>query len=165
MHRRRFLIQGCQAGAFLAGLPAVSAWAREHASAAPGSDLETLAVMVRGLLPHDFLTDQDYVGFARRIDARLGQDPAFGELVATGIEKMNAASGGNWLTTTEDDKVKVLEALADDAWFGQLLNAAIDTLYQDPAVYRKLGYEGSAVEFGGYLNRGFDDIDWLPVGD
>lgn len=165
MHRRRFLIQGCQAGAFLAGLPTVSAWAREHATAAPAADLETLAVMVRGLLPHDFLTDDDYVGFARRIDARLGQEPAFSELVATGIEQMNAASSGNWLDASEADKVRVLAAIADDAYFGQLLNAAIDTLYQDPAVYRKLGYEGSAIEFGGYLNRGFDDIDWLPAGD
>jgi hypothetical protein len=24
------------------------------------------------------------------------------------------------------------------------------------------GYEGSSVEKGGYLGRGFDDIAWLP---
>jgi hypothetical protein len=25
-----------------------------------------------------------------------------------------------------------------------------------------VGYGGSAIEQGGYINRGFDEIDWLP---
>ncbi|UCG73907.1 MAG: hypothetical protein JSV45_05910 [Chromatiales bacterium] len=171
MQRRRFLAQtlktalGAKAALLLGGLPAVSAWAANHDTAVAARDLETLAVIVRGLLPHDFLTDEDYVGFAQRIDARLGTNPAFRQLITDGIASMNAASGGNWLDANDDDKVRVLETLQDEASFGQFLNAAIDTLYQDPAVYRKLGYEGSAIEFGGYLNRGFDDIDWLPAKD
>lgn len=171
MQRRRFLAQtlktalGAKTSLLLGGLPAVSAWAANHDTAVASRDLETLAVMVRGLLPHDFLTDENYVGFARRIDARLGRDPAFQQLVADGIQKMNRASGGSWLNASADDKVQVLTALQDEPVFSQLLNASIDTLYQDPAVYRRLGYEGSAIDFGGYLNRGFDDIDWLPAED
>ena len=38
----------------------------------------------------------------------------------------------------------------------------ISNLYNDPAVWKKLGFEGSSAEFGGYLSRGFDDIAWLP---
>jgi len=163
MQRRRFLTRGFKAALLVAGLPAVSAWAREHDTALPPDDLETLAVMVRGLLPHDFLSDEDYVGFARRIDARLGSDPAFEKLITEGIEAQNAASGGSWLAASAEDKLRVLQILEKEPYFGQLLNASIDTLYQDPAVYRRLGYEGSAIEFGGYLNRGFGDIDWLPA--
>jgi hypothetical protein len=29
-------------------------------------------------------------------------------------------------------------------------------------VYRFFGFEGSSVEQGGYIHRGFDDIGWLP---
>jgi hypothetical protein len=29
-------------------------------------------------------------------------------------------------------------------------------------VYRFFGFEGSSVEHGGYIDRGFDDIGWLP---
>ena len=29
-------------------------------------------------------------------------------------------------------------------------------------VYRFFGFEGSSVEHGGYIQRGFDDIGWLP---
>jgi hypothetical protein len=30
-------------------------------------------------------------------------------------------------------------------------------------VHELLGYEGPAYEKGGYLHRGFDDLDWLPT--
>ena len=35
-------------------------------------------------------------------------------------------------------------------------------LYDDHEVWDLLGYEGSSFEKGGYLHRGFDDLDWLP---
>jgi hypothetical protein len=28
-------------------------------------------------------------------------------------------------------------------------------------VWKVLGYEGPSAELGGYINRGFSDIDWL----
>jgi len=39
----------------------------------------------------------------------------------------------------------------------------ITALYNQKDVWTKLGYEGSSAEFGGYLHRGFDDIDWLDA--
>jgi len=35
-------------------------------------------------------------------------------------------------------------------------------LYDDREVWNLLGYEGPSYDKGGYLNRGFDDLDWLP---
>jgi hypothetical protein len=43
---------------------------------------------------------------------------------------------------------------------GSLVGA--DGPYNLPAVWKKLGYQGSSWQFGGYLNRGFGDIAWLP---
>ena len=40
--------------------------------------------------------------------------------------------------------------------------ATINNLYTNLLVYRFFSFEGSSVEHGGYINRGFDDIDWLP---
>ena len=31
-----------------------------------------------------------------------------------------------------------------------------------PSCGQALGYEGSSFEQGGYLHRGFNDLDWLP---
>jgi len=38
------------------------------------------------------------------------------------------------------------------------------SLYNQHDVWTKLGYEGPSWEKGGYLERGFNDIDWLPEG-
>jgi hypothetical protein len=39
------------------------------------------------------------------------------------------------------------------------------SLYSDLAVTRGFGYQGPSLGQGGYLHRGFDDIDWLPGDD
>jgi hypothetical protein len=38
----------------------------------------------------------------------------------------------------------------------------ITSLYDDREVWSLLGYEGPSFAQGGYLKRGFDDLDWLP---
>jgi hypothetical protein len=35
-------------------------------------------------------------------------------------------------------------------------------LYDSAEVWDLLGYEGPSFDKGGYLHRGFDDLDWLP---
>ena len=38
----------------------------------------------------------------------------------------------------------------------------LGTLYASPIAYAYFGYEGEAFSKGGYLTRGFDELDWLP---
>ena len=40
--------------------------------------------------------------------------------------------------------------------------ATLAGLYANDMVARAFGFEGSSVEYGGYVNRGFDDLGWLP---
>jgi hypothetical protein len=171
MQRRQFLAHsvklalGARAGVLLSGsLPAV-AWATSHSTNLSTADIQTLAVMARALLPHDFLTADDYLMVAVGIDRRVAGDAALRDLIRVGIVQMNAGSDGDWLAAPLDAKLAVLGELQDEAFFSQVLNSAIDTLYRNPAIYRRLGYQGSSIEFGGYLHRGFDDIDWLPAQD
>jgi hypothetical protein len=35
-------------------------------------------------------------------------------------------------------------------------------LYDDREVWDFIGYPGASFDQGGYLHRGFDDLDWLP---
>ncbi len=37
----------------------------------------------------------------------------------------------------------------------------IFSFYGDPVVWKFLGYEGPSNDLGGYVNRGFGDIEWL----
>jgi hypothetical protein len=43
-----------------------------------------------------------------------------------------------------------------------LKSIVVEVLFRDPALWDIVGYGGSAVEQGGYLNNGFDTITWLP---
>lgn len=40
--------------------------------------------------------------------------------------------------------------------------AIMSGLYNDLSVTSQFGYQGPSLEQGGYLQRGFDDLDWLP---
>ncbi|MHA7819609.1 MAG: hypothetical protein ACX930_08200 [Erythrobacter sp.] len=40
--------------------------------------------------------------------------------------------------------------------------AVLTGLYGDLEVTSAFGYQGPSIEFGGYLENGFDDLDWLP---
>ena len=59
----------------------------------------------------------------------------------------------------------MLESQQGEPYFGLVLNTAIDTIYRNPEVWALVGYEGSSLEKGGYLTRGFDDISWLESAD
>ena len=41
-------------------------------------------------------------------------------------------------------------------------STAVVEVYSDERDLAAVGYEGPSFDQGGYLNRGFDDLDWLP---
>jgi hypothetical protein len=55
-----------------------------------------------------------------------------------------------------------LASLEGTPFFAALRAGTVEVLYRSPEVFALVGYGGSAIEYGGYLNRGFDEIDWLP---
>ena len=57
---------------------------------------------------------------------------------------------------------RALEAIAADPFFQTIRFKTIAVLYNDPLVWQAFGYEGEAFEYGGYIERGFDDLGWLP---
>ena len=46
-------------------------------------------------------------------------------------------------------------------FFSDMLNKTQAYFYGNKNVWPKFGYEGSSWEKGGYINRGFNDLDWL----
>jgi hypothetical protein len=42
-----------------------------------------------------------------------------------------------------------------------MLQRTRDDLFNNPVVWAHIGYGGSSLQFGGYVNRGLNDIDWL----
>ncbi|MCC7411486.1 MAG: hypothetical protein IT495_07635 [Gammaproteobacteria bacterium] len=148
--RRRVLALAARLSAVLAAAYAADP---RIVLAAPDDDdaRATLAATVRVLFPHDQLAADVYAGAAAAILEVARTAPDTQRSLAEGL----AALG-------PDPSARALHDVEGTPFF-QLIHAkAFETIYRDPRTWQLLGYGGSSFEFGGYVNRGFDDIDWLP---
>jgi len=143
--------------AIMIALPgcAPEVWLREK-------DERALLRMARLLYPHDALADEIYANVLQPLLARAYEDGALASNLRAGFETLDRATGREWRTAPPSNQLEALKRIEDEAFFETVRNAVRTQLYQRKEVWELIGYEGSSVEYGGYLERGFDDIDWLP---
>jgi hypothetical protein len=149
----------CVAGAgFIAAPDAV--WALEVTNISE-HEMATLVQMARDIYPHDRLVDQYYVVAVKGYDAEDKK-----QMVADGIAALDAAAKAaghadyasvGW----EEDRVKLLQAMEDTPFFQTVRGGLVTGLYNQKEIWPLFGYEGESYSKGGYIDRGFDDIDWL----
>ncbi|RMF88226.1 MAG: hypothetical protein D6736_11065 [Nitrospinota bacterium] len=82
-----------------------------------------------------------------------------------GVAALDAVYSVQWLELSDGYKLKALHHLEGTSFFQTVRSFMVGSagLYNQPLVWRYFGYEGPAWEFGGYLDRGFDDIAWVPT--
>ena len=112
----------------------------------------TVLRAARAMYPHDGLPDEAYEKVVRKLEADAAAD---GGIAATIDEGVAALGDG------EIDEA-LLRKHADDPFVALLQSTAVVELYDNPLVWNAFGYEGPSTHLGGYKNRGFDDLDWLP---
>ena len=88
------------------------------------------------------------------------------EGIEAGIAALNEAAReagfDSYLGTLwEADRVKILRSMEDTDFFQQIRSGLVTGLYNQKAIWPIFGYEGESYSQGGYINRGFDDINWL----
>ncbi|MES2336100.1 MAG: Twin-arginine translocation pathway signal [Pseudomonadota bacterium] len=137
-----------------------AAWALEVTVITP-AQMATLLQMARDIYPHDQVPDQFYAVAVKGYDAEDKKD-----FVATGIDEIDAAAKAQghadyvsigW----EEDRVKVLQAIEGSVFFQTVRSGLVTGLYNQKEVWPIFGYEGESFSQGGYIDRGFDDINWL----
>ena len=79
-----------------------------------------------------------------------------------GLNSLDALAGGDFCALDDDTAYKVLKRIEGTDFFGFIRRTTVLNLYDDPEVWAALGWEGSSFDKGGYINRGFNDLDWLP---
>lgn len=170
--RRRFLRGGAgalPATALLAGGVAVSAtqvWAEDAKALKPGSAV-TLVRVARDIYPHDRIPDIFYARAVLMLDAAAVSDNTLRDLLEEGVMRLDADARDRFQNpylgvASESDRVALLEAISAGAFFKKVHGALTVSFYNQHELWPRFGYEGSSAEYGGYIHRGFDDIDWLP---
>ena len=155
--RRRVLISISQLAA-AATLVACSRSADQDAATADSTNLELLASVAYDILPYAELPPALYVKAAQQILDLKDKN------VVVGLEKLHAAShNAAWKNVPETERVAILSSLQDSPFFGVVRGKTLQVLLRDPATFAVVGYGGPSIQYGGYLFRGFDDINWLPA--
>jgi hypothetical protein len=170
MNRRRFLetsshlAVGAAAMAAAGGAAVVAphgAWAATRIISP--SQAATLVVMARHLFPHDALGDRYYAAAVESLDEKAAGDPDLAGQLVEGVAKLDESMGIPFLKLSSGNQLKVIEALEGTPFFNSVRSATLGALYTNDVVARNFGFEGSSVEYGGYIERGFNDLGWLPA--
>ncbi|MNF90176.1 hypothetical protein D3C84_727310 [compost metagenome] len=119
-----------------------------------------LLQMGRDIYPHDRLGDRHY---AKPLAELVGKQPG---LIKDGLKALQDRARERHgkafeALASEDDRVALLREIETGTFFREVRSSLMFGLYDNSALFPLFGYEGSSVEKGGYLTRGFNDIDWL----
>lgn len=144
------------------------AWAAAPV-AVSADEFATLVKMARDIYPHDKLGDQYYAKVIEGIDAAAKDDAAAKTMLKDGVTALNQAAigmkyGSYSQVSSEDERVAILQSMETTPFFQKIRGALITGIYNNQDVWPKFGYEGESASKGGYINRGFNDIDWLGQG-
>ena len=149
------------------GISADAAWAQEAKNLTP-HQMATLVKVARDIFPHDHLADKFYVTACAGYD-QLAADAGKKTMLTEGLSRLDedAASrlqAANYLAVNwEADRVTLLQGIAHTPFFAKVRGDLVVTLYNQKELWPIFGYEGSSADKGGYIHRGFSDIDWLPT--
>lgn len=168
--RRELLASGIGAGAALvvgSGFIASSteAWALETKALSPHA-MATILQASRDTYPHDRLADKYYAVAIKAHDDKAAEDDEFRQMMEDGVKTLDtmAAGQGNGSylgTGWEIDRVAMLRQIEASPFFQTVRGGLVVGLYNQKEVWPHFGYEGESYTKGGYIDRGFDDIDWL----
>ena len=91
------------------------------------------------------------------------KDAAHRELIESGIADLDkrAGAGGYRTLGWEEERVAVLEQIEATPFFQAVRGGLVVGLYNQKEIWPLFGYEGESYSKGGYIDRGFDDIEWL----
>ena len=128
----------------------------------------TLLALIKAAYPHDGVPDGPYERTADAVVEKVSGPGGVWQQAAlvAGLESLDAKVDGGfaaYAAKDPDGAAKVLHEIAGAPFFGLIRGVAVVALYDDEETWGVLGYEGSSFEKGGYINRGFDDLDWLPA--
>lgn len=166
--RRFFLMTtsmaGITTGALLGG-------ARAAAAAPLGTDQSALLLrMVQDIYPHpDLLNEAHYAAIVAAVTGAAEGSPETAAALTDGLTRIDAAAQetfGAAYSGIEDADARegILRRFQHEGFFQNVRWTAYFGIYDNKDIWPLFGYQGSSVEFGGYIDRGFSDIDFVPQG-
>ncbi|OUV79067.1 MAG: hypothetical protein CBC91_04045 [Rickettsiales bacterium TMED131] len=158
LSRRSFLV-GTFATTIYATLWSIDPSKAKITAASSKKDKEVLKKMVRTLYPHERFPDGPYNRTTEDVINKGNSSPEKAVMLQEGVDKLKT---DNFSSLNFKKATKYLEKMGRTEFFEHVRGTSTVTLYNDKETWELLGYEGYSSDMGGYVNRGFNDLDWLP---
>ncbi len=166
LNRRNFLSAAIRVPLLLAtvvsatGLKLVQAFTTDE----PILNAHQTATLVRLtylLFPYPDLGIPPYQQIVSDMCKTAAKQPEQLALITEGIHQLDVKGPQTWLERPEKAQLEALKTIEGEAFFQLALRTTTSQLFRDEGLWALIGYEGSSLEKGGYINRGLNDIDWL----
>jgi hypothetical protein len=144
-----------------AEIPDGPEWTRALTVLSPEAG-ETLVAVVRTLCPHDTLPDRVYRRVVLHYDRLARTRPDATASITQAVAALDRSMPLPFRDRSESYRIAALKAIETTTAFVFLQRTAVRFLYDDIEVWDAFRYEGASVHLGGYVTRGFNDLDWLP---
>lgn len=128
----------------------------------------TLMKIARDIFPHDQFEDALYANAVAIYGDQIKTDASLRQLLSDGVAMTDAAAlkqfGKPYAQVPQEaSRVQILMAMEKTPFFKKIRGDLVVSLYNQPVVWAKLGYQGPSAELGGYIHRGFDDQNWMDL--
>lgn len=111
------------------------------------------------MYPHDALPDDVYARVSEKLAEAAREDSGVARTIEDGVSALNG--GRPFAGLSVDEQLEALKGIEGSDFFELVRSTAVVEVYSDPRTWQLVGYEGPSFDQGGYINRGFDDLDWL----
>ncbi|MCC7253686.1 gluconate 2-dehydrogenase subunit 3 family protein [Hyphomicrobium sp.] len=127
----------------------------------------TLFRLARDIYPHEgFLDDTPYQAVVDAIIVEAEGSPAVADLLSKGLADLEERSQRIYKTNytaipKPEEREGVLRSIELTDFFQKIKGGLLMGLYNNKELWPKFGYDGSSWETGGFIDKGFDKIDWF----
>jgi hypothetical protein len=122
--------------------------------------MSTITAAARTIYPHDALPDDVYARVGEKLAEAAREDPGAARTIEDSVSTLNG--GRPFADLSADGQLEALRGIEGSDFFELVRSTAVVEVYSDERTWQLVGYEGPSFDKGGYLNRGFNDLDWLP---
>lgn len=169
---RRQLLKAILASTAVAGFASANAGhAVANAPVAVKLGKEQRAFMLqmsKDIYPHDgFLDDEPYLKVVDSLIKEAETDQAVAKMLNDGLIDLDQRAYKIYNSSYAEVKgygarEALLRQIETTDFFQKVRGGLLFGIYDNKDLYAKFGYEGSSWEEGGYIDRGFSDMTWLP---
>jgi hypothetical protein len=123
--------------------------------------MATITAAARTMYPHDALPDDVYARVSEKLAEAAREDSGAAGTIEDGVSALND-DGRPFAGLPAEEQLEALKRIEGSDFFELVRATAVTEVYSDQRTWKLVGYEGPSFDKGGYINRGFNDLDWLP---